>query len=37
MLTTADEVNNYDYTTDYPNKLNVTYDTSSENVTLIIN
>lgn len=37
MLTTVDEINNYDYTTDYPSKLNVTYDTSSENVTLIIN
>lgn len=36
-LTTVDEINNYDYTTDYPSKLNVTYDASSENATLIIN
>ena len=36
-LTTVDEINNYDYTADYPKKLTFTYDTTSENVTLIIN
>lgn len=36
-LTTVEDIENYDYTTDYPNKLNVTYDVTSEDVALVIN